>query len=147
MQAIHVFARLPETVAVMPRTGWLDADRCSSANAVEQLVSIADRHHAQGEQKPAVESPRRRKLTYGEDAARPQKPFGHDQASNERRRHQCRMGLRRKAQVAAAMVQGSWVLREHCNRWIILSVHLHERSEQASAPVGDLVAIPSKVLF
>ena len=50
MQAIHVFARtgsqakmvqanpaLREAVAVMRRTGWLDADRCPSANAVEQL--------------------------------------------------------------------------------------------------------------
>jgi hypothetical protein len=79
MQAIHVFARtgsqakmvqanpaLREAVAVMRRTGWLHTDRCPSADAIEQLVSIADRRHAQGEQKPAVESPRRRKLTHGQ---------------------------------------------------------------------------------
>jgi hypothetical protein len=83
MQAIHVFARtgsqaemvqanpaLHEAAAVMRRTGWLDADRCPSAYAIEQLVSIADRRHAQGGQEPAVESPRRRKLTYGEDDMR-----------------------------------------------------------------------------
>jgi hypothetical protein len=79
MQAIHVFARtgsqaemvqanpaLHEAAAVMRRTGWLDADRCPSAYAIEQLVSIADRRHAQGGQEPAIESPRRRKLTHGQ---------------------------------------------------------------------------------
>jgi putative ABC transport system substrate-binding protein len=57
---------LHEAVAVMRRTGWLDADRCPSAYAIEQLVSIADRRHAQGGQEPAIESPRRRKLTHGQ---------------------------------------------------------------------------------
>src|SRR5215475_7750501 len=79
MQAVHVFARtssqaemvqanpaLQEAVAVMRRTGWLDADSCPSAYAIEQLVSIADRCHAQSRQEPAVESPRRRKLTDGQ---------------------------------------------------------------------------------
>ena len=60
MQAVHVFAQtsseaemvqanpaLQEAVAVMRRTGWLDADSCPSAYAIEQLVSIADRCHAQ----------------------------------------------------------------------------------------------------
>src|SRR5882757_10734867 len=63
MQSIHVFARagaqaemvqanpaLHEAVAVILRTGWLDADRCPGAYAIEQLVSIADRRHAQGGQ-------------------------------------------------------------------------------------------------
>src|SRR5258707_14986509 len=79
MQAVHVFARtssqaemvqansaLQEAVAVMRRTGRLDADSCPSAYAIEQLVSIADRCHAQSGQEPAVESPRRRKLTHGQ---------------------------------------------------------------------------------
>src|SRR5262245_21019042 len=79
MQAVHVFARtssqaemvqanpaLQEAVAVMCRTGWLDADSCPSAYAIEQLVSIADWCHAQSGQEPAVESPRRRKLTHGQ---------------------------------------------------------------------------------
>src|SRR5262245_22905101 len=83
MQAVHVFARtgsqaemvqanpaLHEAVPVMRRTGWLDADRCPSAYAIEQLVSIADRCHAQSGQEPAVESPRRRKLTDGQDDMR-----------------------------------------------------------------------------
>src|SRR5215831_1100597 len=71
MQAVHVFARtsseaemvqanpaLQEAVAVMRRTGWLDADSRPSAYAIEQLVSIADRCHAQSGQEPAVEIPR-----------------------------------------------------------------------------------------
>src|SRR6476646_10973998 len=79
MQAIHVFARtgaqaemvqanpaLHEAVTVTRRPGWLDADRCPSAYAIEQLVSIADRRHVQGGQEPAIESPRRRKLTHGQ---------------------------------------------------------------------------------
>jgi hypothetical protein len=69
MQAIHVFARtgsqaemvqanpgLHKAVAVMLRTDWLDTDRCPSAYAIEQLVSIADWRHAQGGQEPAVEA-------------------------------------------------------------------------------------------
>src|SRR5262249_60164558 len=83
MQAVHVFARtrseaemvqanpaLQEAVAVMRRTGWLDADSRPSAYAIEQLVSIADRCHAQSGQEPAVESPRRRKLTHGKNDSR-----------------------------------------------------------------------------
>src|SRR5215472_3513080 len=79
MQAVHVFARtgsqaemvqanpaLQEAVAAMRRTGWLDANSRPSAYAIEQLVSIADRCHAQSGQEPAVESPRRRKLTHGQ---------------------------------------------------------------------------------
>jgi hypothetical protein len=79
MQPVHVFTRtspqaemvqanpaLQEAVAVVRRTGWLDADSCPSAYAIEQLVSIADRCHAQSGQEPAVESPRRRKLTHGQ---------------------------------------------------------------------------------
>src|SRR5262249_36552250 len=78
MQAVDVFARtsseaemvqanpaLQEAVAVMRRTGWLDADSRPSAYAIEQLVSIADRCHAQSGHAPAVKSPRRRKLTHG----------------------------------------------------------------------------------
>ena len=57
---------LQKVVAVMRRTGWLDADSRPSAYAIEQLVSIADRCHAQSGQEPAVESPRRRKLTHGQ---------------------------------------------------------------------------------
>src|SRR5436190_21446256 len=57
---------LQEAVAIMRGTGWLNADRCPSAYAIEQLVSIADRDHAQSGQEPAVESPRRRKLTHGQ---------------------------------------------------------------------------------
>src|SRR5262245_41508931 len=83
MQAVHVFARtgseaemvqanpaLQEAVAVIRRTGWLNADSCPSAYAIEQLVSIADRCHAQSGQEPAVESPRRRKSTDGQDDMR-----------------------------------------------------------------------------
>jgi len=55
---------LQEAVAVMRRTGWLDADGCPSAYAIEQLVSIADRCHAQSGQEPALKNPRRRKLTH-----------------------------------------------------------------------------------
>jgi|SRR2546421_9643392 len=79
MQAVHVFARtssqaqmvqanpaLQEAVAIMRGTGWLNADSCPSAYAIEQLVSIADRYHAQSGQEPAVESPRHRKLTHGQ---------------------------------------------------------------------------------
>src|SRR5262249_15763415 len=79
MQAVHVFARtgseaemvqanpaLQEAVAVIRRTGWLNADSCPSAYAIEQPVSTADRCHAQSGQGPAVESPRRRKLTHGQ---------------------------------------------------------------------------------
>ena len=78
MQAVHVFARtssqaemvqanpaLQEAVAVMRRTGWLDADSRPSAYAIEQLVSIAARCHAQSGQEPALKNPRRRKLTHG----------------------------------------------------------------------------------
>jgi hypothetical protein len=61
---------LREAVAVMRRTGWLDTDRCPSADAIEQLVCIADRRHAQGGQEPAVESPRRRKLAHGQNDMR-----------------------------------------------------------------------------
>jgi hypothetical protein len=57
---------LHEAVASMRRTSWLDADRCASAYAIEQLVSIADRRHAQSGQEPAVESPRRCELTHGQ---------------------------------------------------------------------------------
>ena len=51
MQLIRVFARtgaqakmvqadaaLSEAIAIMLRSGWLDTDRCPSANAIEQLL-------------------------------------------------------------------------------------------------------------
>src|SRR5712691_6720455 len=44
----------------------LDADRCPGPYAIEQLVSIADRRHAERRQEPAVEGPRRRKLTHSQ---------------------------------------------------------------------------------
>jgi hypothetical protein len=37
---------LHEAVAAMLRTGWLDADRCPRAYAIEQFVGIADWRHA-----------------------------------------------------------------------------------------------------
>ena len=66
MRAMDGLEQRKEEMRDMRRIGWLDADRCPSAYAIEQLVSIADRCHAQSGQEPAVESPRRRKLTHGQ---------------------------------------------------------------------------------
>src|SRR4051812_17911654 len=63
---VQADAALREAVAVMRRTGWLDTDRCPSADAIEQLLRITDRRHAQGGQEPAVEGPRLRELTHGQ---------------------------------------------------------------------------------